>query len=204
MAEKKKTRSELKREAIIDAAKTAFQQFGVQGTSMDKLAEMAQVSKRTVYNHFATKQELVMYLLTDLWTRAMIQVEVPYQRDTPLEEQLTQLIDAEMALITSQEYIDLARMAFGHFFYHPEELKKEIEKISEQETIFHRWIRSASEDGRLNVEDLELATDQIHSLIKGCCFWPQILGVEPIPDTNRVKIITEQTIHMFLSRYQSA
>ena len=201
MTEQKKTRSELKREAIIEAAKLAFQQFGVQGTSMDKLAEMAQVSKRTVYNHFATKQDLVMYLLTDLWTRAMIQVDVPYQRETSLEAQLTQLIDAEMQLVTSQEYIDLARMAFGHFFYHPEELKKEVEKITEQETIFHRWIRAASQDGRLSVEDVELASDQIHSLIKGCCFWPQILGIEFIPDENRVKVITEETISMFLSRY---
>ena len=128
MTEQKKTRSELKREAIIEAAKLAFQQFGVQGTSMDKLAEMAQVSKRTVYNHFATKQDLVMYLLTDLWTRAMIHIDVPYQQNIPLETQLTQLIEAEMALVTSQEYIDLARMAFGHFFYHPEGVEKRSRK----------------------------------------------------------------------------
>ncbi len=49
MKEKGKTRSELKHEAILDAAKRAFLAFGVQGTSMDKLAEMADVSKRTVW-----------------------------------------------------------------------------------------------------------------------------------------------------------
>ena len=41
MKERGKTRSELKHEAILDAAKRAFLAYGVQGTSMDKLAEMA-------------------------------------------------------------------------------------------------------------------------------------------------------------------
>ncbi|MFA0698755.1 TetR/AcrR family transcriptional regulator, partial [Vibrio sp. 10N.222.49.C9] len=48
----KKTRSELKREAILTAAKQSFLEFGVKNTSMDKLASLANVSKRTVYNHF--------------------------------------------------------------------------------------------------------------------------------------------------------
>ena len=51
-----RTRSDVKRDAIIQAAKQAFQEFGVNGTSMDKLAELANVSKRTVYNHFSAKE----------------------------------------------------------------------------------------------------------------------------------------------------
>ena len=58
-----RTRSDAKREAIIQAATQAFQEYGVNGTSMDKLAELANVSKRTVYNHFATKEDLVMHLV---------------------------------------------------------------------------------------------------------------------------------------------
>ena len=38
-----RTRSDIKREAIIQAATQAFQEFGVNGTSMDKLAELANV-----------------------------------------------------------------------------------------------------------------------------------------------------------------
>ncbi|WP_231877395.1 TetR/AcrR family transcriptional regulator, partial [Oleiphilus sp. HI0043] len=45
LSEKSKSRSELKREAIIDAARKAFKEYGVDATSMDKLAEIAQVSK---------------------------------------------------------------------------------------------------------------------------------------------------------------
>ena len=59
---------------------------------MDKLAEVAGVSKRTVYNHFATKEALVMTLMTDLWEQALSQPTVAYDAHQPLEAQLQQLV----------------------------------------------------------------------------------------------------------------
>ncbi|WP_083880077.1 TetR/AcrR family transcriptional regulator [Aliiglaciecola lipolytica] len=56
MKDVKKTRSELKHEAILRGAVKAFKEFGVNDTSIYKIAEVAQVSKRTVYNHFASKE----------------------------------------------------------------------------------------------------------------------------------------------------
>ena len=85
MKEREKTLSERKRESILDAAKRAFLAHGVQGTSMDKLAEMADVSKRTVYNHFSNKEELVLQMLSELWTRTMVEVDLPYDASKPLE-----------------------------------------------------------------------------------------------------------------------
>lgn len=40
-AGREKSRSEQKREAIIEATKCAFKEMGVQGCSIDKLAELA-------------------------------------------------------------------------------------------------------------------------------------------------------------------
>ena len=50
--------SEQKRLHILDAAETLFYEQGVEHTSMDQIALKAQVSKRTVYNHFDTKEAL--------------------------------------------------------------------------------------------------------------------------------------------------
>ena len=87
-----RTRSDIKREAIIQAATQAFQEFGVNGTSMDKLAELANVSKRTVYNHFSTKEELVMHLVTQQWQTAILNINKKYDATLPLDEQLEDLI----------------------------------------------------------------------------------------------------------------
>ena len=47
-----------KREAILSAAVELFMSHGFAGTSMDNLAAAAQVSKATLYSHFADKNAL--------------------------------------------------------------------------------------------------------------------------------------------------
>jgi AcrR family transcriptional regulator len=47
------------RERILSASQELFTQQGVNRTGMDQLCAVAQVSKRTVYDHFSSKDELV-------------------------------------------------------------------------------------------------------------------------------------------------
>ncbi|WP_343565282.1 TetR/AcrR family transcriptional regulator [Kiloniella sp. b19] len=58
------TRSEKKRAAIMEAGTRIFLEKGFDNASMDEIAAAAEVSKRTVYSHFGSKEELfsrVMY-----------------------------------------------------------------------------------------------------------------------------------------------
>lgn len=203
MNEPKKTRSEIKREAIISAAMISFKENGVKATSMDKLAELAQVSKRTVYNHFETKEALVMFILSDLWNKVLVQPSIVYQADVALDEQLHAILAAEVDLMSSEDYLDLSRVAFGHLFYHPEALLKEVEKIVSQETTLHRWITAASGDGKLKDVEPAFANSQLHSLIKGQCFWPQLMRLQPELSENDKDYLVQQTVAMFLSHYAS-
>lgn len=202
MTEKKLTRSEQKRQAILEAAHKAFKEYGVQGTSMDQLAALAEVSKRTVYNHFESKEALVMHLIREMWQKAIQGSDVEFSAEGSLEEQLTQLLMAEIEVITTQEYIDLARVAMGHFFYHPEALKQEIERMSEQESALKRWLNSAIESGKLKPVDMEFAINQLHGMVKGSFFWPQLLQIAPLPDQKEKEHLVQETAAMFLSYYQ--
>ncbi|WP_188896149.1 TetR/AcrR family transcriptional regulator [Microlunatus endophyticus] len=47
------------RERILSASEQLFRDQGINRTGMDQLCAVAQVSKRTAYQHFATKDELV-------------------------------------------------------------------------------------------------------------------------------------------------
>lgn len=201
LAEKKKSRSELKREAIVQAAKVAYQEYGVDATSMDKIAELAQVSKRTVYNHFASKEALVMHLLTDLWNQAMVQVDIQYDPKTPLDSQLNELLMHEVNLVGGREYIDLARVAMGHFLFQPEAMQKELEKFNNEQTALSLWLEAASKDKKLSVKDTELAFTQLHSLLKGSCFWPQIVQIAPVLSAPEKRALVKETVEMFLARY---
>jgi AcrR family transcriptional regulator len=47
------------RERILNASRQLFAERGINGTGMDQLCATAQVSKRTMYQHFDSKDELI-------------------------------------------------------------------------------------------------------------------------------------------------
>lgn len=202
MTKSTRSRSDIKREAIINAAKQAFQQYGVNGTSMDKLAELANVSKRTVYNHFSAKEELVMHLIKELWHKTMAGITVSYDAKTPLQDQLEALLQAEIELLTGEENLELARVAFGHFFYNPDKLKDEIAQLRAQKTVLRDWLVSARLDGRLDYDDLDYVIKELSYLLEGHCFWPQLLKIEPPLDAAKRRKIAKRTTALFLSHYE--
>ncbi len=202
MNTEKQTRSQIKRAAIIEAARTTFKELGVAATSMDKLAEVAGVSKRTVYNHFATKEALVMTLMTDLWQQALSQPSVVYDSHQPLAEQLQQLVRFDMDYIQSEEHVEVSRMVIGHLFY-TTEMQEELQKVIKEETAILRWIKAATLDGRLAVKNVERAQTEVQSLIKGQCFWPLIFQVEEPLNEQQKDDIAASIVTMFLCRYQA-
>ncbi|HEX5664228.1 MAG TPA: helix-turn-helix domain-containing protein, partial [Xanthomonadaceae bacterium] len=55
-----------KRAAILEAAVAEFRESGYEATSMDRIAASAGVSKRTVYNHFPSKEVLFTRILEQM------------------------------------------------------------------------------------------------------------------------------------------
>lgn len=67
LRERKKQRT---REAISDAAITLFLEHGFNQVSVAQVAEAAEVSKRTLFAYFPTKEDLVVHRLADHETEA--------------------------------------------------------------------------------------------------------------------------------------
>ncbi|MGR5380718.1 TetR/AcrR family transcriptional regulator [Vibrio harveyi] len=200
---KRKSRSETKREAILCAAKQAFQEFGVQNTSMDKLSSIAQVSKRTVYNHFPSKEAIVTELLTELWRSSMMDSDIERLPTLPLKQQLIELLYSEIVVVTEPNYIELAKVAFGHFLFKPEDLKEQAERMSKQETALHRWLTKHAQNGALKIEDVDVASIQLHNLLKGSAFWPQLMGMRASLTEEESRALATQTAELFLSHYKN-
>jgi AcrR family transcriptional regulator len=76
------------RERILAAATELFWAHGINATGMDQLAEQAQVSKRTLYSHFASKDDLIGAYLEHVRDDVPLPTDVLARTDLPPRERL--------------------------------------------------------------------------------------------------------------------
>jgi len=198
-AEKKLT--ELKREDIIEAATSEFKCNGFRATSMDRIAATAQVSKRTVYNHFESKEILFQAITQKLCNRAMQVSEHPYDPEIAVRTQLQAIALQEISLLTSVEFLDMVKMITSESLASPELTKTNFENFQDTGLGVVKWIKKASSDGKLSVTDPVSAGKQFLALIEAFALWPQLYGVKPIPKKKEQQVIIDSAVEMFLCRY---
>ncbi len=78
--------SDQKKKQIVEAAIAEFQEKGYAGASMDRISERAQVSKRTVYNHFESKDVLFKEINQCLADQINSALEVAYDPAAPIRD----------------------------------------------------------------------------------------------------------------------
>ncbi|WP_122507664.1 MULTISPECIES: TetR/AcrR family transcriptional regulator [unclassified Pseudomonas] len=191
-----------KREAIIQAAIAEFRAHGFEITSMDKIAATAGVSKRTVYNHFPSKEELFAEILNQLWARIIAEPSVIYDREQPLHEQLRLMLREKVQMMADENFLTLARVAIAATIHSPERAQNMIERMGEREEGLTVWIRAAQADGRLKPVDPEFAAHQVQGLLKAFAFWPQISLGRAALDPDAQNAVAESALEMFLALYQ--
>lgn len=191
-----------KREAIIQAAIAEFRAHGFEITSMDKIAATAGVSKRTVYNHFPSKEELFAEILNQLWARIIAEPSVNYDREQPLHEQLRLMLREKVQMMADENFLTLARVAIAATIHSPERAQNMIERMGEREEGLTVWIRAAQADGRLKPVDPEFAAHQVQGLLKAFAFWPQISLGRAALDPDAQNAVAESALEMFLALYQ--
>ncbi|RYF23744.1 MAG: TetR family transcriptional regulator [Comamonadaceae bacterium] len=191
-----------KREAIVQAAIAEFREHGFAGTSMDRVAAAAEVSKRTVYNHFPSKDELFEAILLHLWDRSHALPPLRYDAARPLPEQVRAALDAKMQLLDDPSFIALSRVAMAEMMHTPQRAQAMVARLSEKEEDLPLWIRAAQADGRLRAGvDPQYAAHQLQGLVKAFAFWPQIaLGQPPLSAAQREQVLAD-AVAMFLALY---
>ncbi|MCC2270627.1 helix-turn-helix domain-containing protein [Streptomyces olivaceus] len=81
------------RERILAAAAGLFAVQGINATGMEQIAERAPVSKRTLYAHFRTKDELVLAHLRDLTSTGHTLEATLTREEVPAMERVLALFD---------------------------------------------------------------------------------------------------------------
>lgn len=190
-----------KRQAIVDAAVAEFRANGFDATSMDKIAATAGVSKRTVYNHFPSKDELFAHILQQLWDSSAALQAIRYRADLPLRAQLLELMGAKMALLRDGYFLDLARVAIAEGIHHPERAQEMVARLADKEEGVSVWLRAAQADGKLKPMDTAFASHLLQGQLKAFAFWPQVTMGQPVLAPAAEAAVVATVVDMFLAYY---
>lgn len=198
------TRLDRKRREILDAATRAFRDEGYETTSMDRIAELAGASKRTVYNHFESKEALFSAVVTQLFADLSEMAQLTWRPGVAVDEQLMAFARAKCGITEDPAWLGLIRMALGVFIQRPELACSASDRATSCDDATVEWFRAAHEAGALHVPEPERAGWLLASVLKGGLLWPTVLDhTNPYAPTDRETRIRE-LVTTFLSRYRIA
>ena len=199
MAQIKERDKSKKRENIIKGAEKVFMSMGYELASMDKIAEEAGVSKRTVYNHFGSKENLFEVLIDELLSQRKSLETIKYDPEKSLEEQLRAFAEAEIFLIDSKERLELSRFLTVTFLKDLEFQRKTVAKYPGSHYILIDWLNEAKKAGRIKAENTLMAAQVFYAMVVGAITWPALFtdGI----DKQAVPPMLDEVIAVFLARY---
>lgn len=193
-----------KRSAILDAAIGEFLANGFDGASMDRIAARAGVSKRTIYDHFSSKDGLVRAIARERLPRPEDFAEFDYDPNTPLEPQLTKIGEAILRVLTSDQFVALVRIMVAREVQEPEAPGSAAPDGRERFTASTvQWVEAAARDGRLAVSNPWLAVSQFLGSLQSAAFWPLVLKRRRLPSQHQDDLV-KSSVAMFLDHYATS
>ncbi|WP_338363490.1 TetR/AcrR family transcriptional regulator [uncultured Pseudoalteromonas sp.] len=194
--------SEKKRINILQAAEQLFFEKGVEHTSMDQVAAKAGASKRTVYNHFATKEELFQAILAAMLAKINHGDVIHFDENQPIDLQLMTIAEQEVAMLTSPDFLRLAKIAFMQMLQEPQLAKSLSNNTMGCMTYLESFLEQAKTAGVLKGDELNVAAKQFVYQLKSFVFYPLLYGFETASEQQNNKVI-EQTVSLFLAKYKA-
>lgn len=192
-------RSAQKRQAVINAALAEFKDKGFVGASMDAIADRAQVSKRTVYNHFASKELLFHEVTSSFWVRSKQAASLQFDASRTIEDQLLQIARAVWTVYQSEELIEQARIVLAELIRQPELVEQALAQVNNQECGLLPFLQQAVSAGALQIPDIKIAETQFWGLMKSFAFWPAVFRFHDF--SAQAEQVLNSNVQMFVRQY---
>lgn len=195
----KLTRSEQKKQDVLRAAIQEFRLFGFAGASMDRIAELAGASKRTVYNHFVSKEQLFDLATTELWRTSKSAASVAFDPSQSAEQQLLTICRQCIAVYEQEDFIELARVVMAEYIRSSEKAQAAMQRMVNQEGGLELWLAQAQQHGILTIPDIQVAATQFWGMFKAFVFWPRVFNLSTETKIDEAFVLS--SIRMFISFY---
>ncbi|WP_319240105.1 TetR/AcrR family transcriptional regulator [uncultured Propionivibrio sp.] len=197
-----RVRTEAKRQAILDVAAKTFQELGFARTSMSEICARVGGSKATIYNYFASKEELfseVMFQSTEAEFVVIHQALAESTGDIAASlrrfgERLLSFIYSPR--IRAERHLAIAeskRSELGRLVYERGVLRSQA--------LMSAFLESAMSDGRLRRADPLVATRHFIGLLEAELLEPFLHHQLGEVDDAQIRAVTARAVDVFMAGY---
>jgi AcrR family transcriptional regulator len=199
-----RTKSETKRQAILDIAAQLFGEAGFERASMSELCARVGGSKATLYNYFSSKEEIffeIMFRSTQVEFEAVHSMLDPTTDD--IREHLYAFGKRFLTLLYSPEIrsarrlivAESGRSELGRLCYErgPQRSQKEVAA----------FLQSAMDKGRLRQADPLVAAHHLHGLLESEFSVRFLFQVDDNPSAEEIDGAARRAIDAFMAAYGS-
>lgn len=197
-----RVKSETKRQAILDIAKTAFIEQGYSTTSMSEIASRVGGSKATLYNYFSSKEEIFAAVMESSAAEGIAHAFHLLEENNDIRTTLINFGMHYLHSILAPEIMAIRNMAFneanrsdiGRHFYENGPKKGWL--------LVTNYLQKQIDQQRLRSSDATVAGAHLKGLIESEVAEPYALGVLQNVDDEHIKAVVERAITVFLAAYQ--
>lgn len=196
-----RVKTEERRRAIVEAAKSVFLERGYAASSMAEVSARAGGSKQTLYSYFPSKEDLFVAVMLEEGARQIDPLFDGLDVSEDLAEALIAFADRFTALVTGEEALSFRRMILA------EGAKSSLGALFYEHGPKRAWgkladlFAKAMEAGRMRRVDPTLAVDHFVALCESGPFQRLMEGAIPeVPEAQRVAS-TRAAVEAFLRAY---
>ena len=196
-----RTKSEIRRQAIIDTATEVFSEVGFDNASMAAITQRLGGSKATLYSYFGSKEELFAATMLKISGCLFMPIFSELNPDVDLTECLTRFGRRLLPAVFSPQIVALRRMVqdMGQ--------RSEIGRILYEQGPKRGWGRVASlfdelvQRGVLRPCDTWVAAHHFKALLESEWMDKVMLGVVPTVDEAELNSSVDRAVAVFMMAY---
>ncbi|MGF6088067.1 TetR/AcrR family transcriptional regulator [Pseudomonas sp. 18173] len=193
----------VKRQAILDAAKTLFLSKGYANTSMDAVAAEAGVSKLTVYSHFNDKETLFSAAVMAKCEEQLPPLFFELPEGVSVETVLLNIARGFHQLINSDESVNLHRLMMALGSQDPK-LSLIFFEAGPQRMLqgMERLLSKIDESGVLRIDKPHNAAEHFFCLLKGAGNFRLLYGCGEPPVGEAAESHVREVVGLFMRAYR--
>lgn len=193
------SRSEQKRQAIVEAARATFMDKGFDGASMDMIAETANVSKRTVYNHYSSKESLFGDVMLGMCQAKKEMMILEFSPSDDIAQVLKEFGSNFVGGIFDPDGMALMRILVSHLDRFPE-LGQAFFDNGPQEVIdgVADYFTIQTKAGLMRIDKPQEAAGSFLTSLHGELFLKMLVTTASLPEQSQIDSFVSDAVDRFL------